>query len=147
MKEKLNKCEIDIDTAVKIDFDVPSDIKELMNKMEVIYFNVELPARECTLYGAGMDADSYFFDECDFRSYRNELGEKLFNYMQSGIITEAQRDILRKRYYPAFKEAVTDDEDESILEGIVMAQAAICTQVKEKARKEAERLQKQAKEK
>ena len=38
MKEKLNKCEIDIDTAVKIDFDVPSDIKELMNKMEVIYF-------------------------------------------------------------------------------------------------------------
>lgn len=145
MKEKLNKCEIDIDTAVKIDFDVPSDIKELMNKMEVIYFNVELPARERTLYGAGMDADSYFFDECDFRFYRNELGEKIFNYMQSGIITEAQRDILRKRYYPAFKEAVTDDEDESILEGIVMAQAAICTQVKEKARKEAERLQKQAK--
>ena len=39
MKEKLNKCEIDIDTAVKIDFDVPSYIIELMNKMEVIYFN------------------------------------------------------------------------------------------------------------
>ncbi|GEM_PF-6135329 len=39
MKEKVNKYEIDIDTAVKIDFDVPSDIKELMNKMEVIYFN------------------------------------------------------------------------------------------------------------
>lgn len=39
------------------------------------------------------------------------------------------------------------DDDESILEGIVTAQAAICTQVKEKARKEAEELQKKAAEK
>ena len=139
---KLDKWEIDINTDVQINFDVPSDVKELMDKMEVIYFNVELPARECTLYGAGMDADSYFFDECDFRFYRNTLGEKIFSYMQSGIITEAQRDILRKRYYPAFKDIVADNDDESILEGIVMAQAAICTQVKEKARQEAESLQK-----
>lgn len=40
-----------------------------------------------------------------------------------------------------------NDEDESIIEGIAMAQAAICTQVKEKARKEVEKLQKKAEEK
>lgn len=39
------------------------------------------------------------------------------------------------------------DDDESILEGIVMAQAAICTQVKEKARQEAAMLQKQSQKK
>lgn len=42
---------------------------------------------------------------------------------------------------------VVKDEDESIIEGIVMAQAAICTQVKEKARQETEELQKKAAEK
>ena len=66
MRENLDKWEIDINTDVKIDFDVPSDIKALMNKLEAIYYEVEIPARECTLYGAGRESNSYFFDESDF---------------------------------------------------------------------------------
>lgn len=144
MRENLDKWEIDINTDVKIDFDVPSDIKALMNKLEAIYYEVEIPARECTLYGAGRESNSYFFDESDFCSYREELGEKVFRYMEEGIMTEEQRDTLRKRYYPNFKEALSNyDDDESILEGIVMAQSAICARVKEKALKEAECLKNQ----
>ncbi len=42
------------------------------------------------------------FYECEFRLRRDELGERIFEHIQKGDMTEEQRDILRLRYYPDF---------------------------------------------
>ncbi len=49
-----------------------------------------------------------------------------------------------KTYAEIMEDPAAREEMESLIEGIAMAQAAICTQVKEKARHEAEELVKKA---
>ena len=100
MQEK--KWTMNIDFNDPIDFPVPDDVQELMNRLEHLFLNIELPSRQFTLYGAGKDTDSYFFYECEFRLRRDELGERIFEHIQRGDMTEEQRDILRLRYYPDF---------------------------------------------
>lgn len=52
-----------------------------------------------------------------------------------------------KTFAERMEDPTAREEWESIIEGVAMAQAAICTQVKEKARQKAEALQKQTTEK
>lgn len=52
-----------------------------------------------------------------------------------------------KTFAERMEDPADREEWESIIEGVAMAQAAICTQVKEKARQKSEALQKQTTEK
>lgn len=95
---------ININTDITIDFEVPEDVAEMMRRLDSIFINVELPSREFTLYGAGKDCESYYYHECDFKWYRDELGLRIFKHMEAGRMTDEQRTILRNRYYPDFEE-------------------------------------------
>lgn len=56
-------------------------------------------------------------------------------------------DAKEKTYAEIMEDPAAREEMENLIEGIAMAQAVICTQVKEKARREAEELVKKEEEK